>query len=232
MWDIETCSQLFLLEIPEGPGTSVSFSPDGHVIALGSLDGTMQFWNGATGKDIGRMCRQGLRIFAVEFSVDGKHVYAVDNAGPLMMWELNGGQPPLIMDASGVQTPEGMQVVRTTFVDDTVGMPPRRVLENDDEGAASMNGTFTSHPVFFDGMGEPAIGDWSYIDEDGWMRNRHVNTSDTEMDENDPILFWVPPANRPKFWWPRNISVPDSDFTACRANRFLLHEADCALYIV
>jgi len=133
-----------------------------------------------------------------------------------MMWELNGGQPPPLMYAIGMQTLDGMKVVRATFEDGTAGMPPRRVLENDDEGAASTNGTCISHPVFFDGMGEPTIDDRSYIDEDGWMQ---TSTGDTEMDRwmrawrtDDPVLFWVPPANRGRFWWPRIIAVTDTDF--------------------
>ncbi len=186
----------------------MSFSPDGGVIA-GFSDGALQFWNGKTGQSIGQIRDQQVLdkgVLAVDFSSDGKFVYLADIYGSLKIWDMELHGPPMDSSITPVQTSGTTKVVRVSFADGTANTLPRRVLENNDE-SASTNDSSASHPVFSDGMGETAISDWSYMDDDGWMRNRRA--SGTKPEKNDPILFWLPPANRPKFWWPRNIVVMD-----------------------
>ncbi|HEV2946214.1 MAG TPA: sigma-70 family RNA polymerase sigma factor, partial [Gemmataceae bacterium] len=55
----------------EQPVSSVAFSPDGKLLATGSLDKTVKLWNAASGKDIVRL-RMQLPVTYVEFSPDGK----------------------------------------------------------------------------------------------------------------------------------------------------------------
>ncbi len=218
VWDMKTCSSLFQMTVDSFNSTTcrVSFSPHGDVIASASPgpDRTLavQFWNGTTGESIGQINRQGgwdRALLAVEYSSDGKLVYSADSVGALRMWELNGGLTPITRE---IQTLDTTKVIRVSFHSSTANIKvlPQRELGN----SASANSTSISHqpPAFFDGMGEPAIGDWSYMEEniwseDVWMRNRSVSGGDPD---DDPILFWVPPANRPRFWWPRNITFMDA----------------------
>ncbi len=57
--------------------------------------------------------------------------------------------------------------------------------------------------AFFDLDKKPIIGDWSYIDDEGWMRNR----LDADKSSDDPLLFWLPPVDRFGFWWPKDSVV-------------------------
>jgi WD40 repeat protein len=73
---------------------SIAFAPDGKTLAAGTTDGTIYFWQTATGKEIGTVpgnnrsaIRQG-----IAFSPNGKIVAACAPDGALCLWEAPGGK--------------------------------------------------------------------------------------------------------------------------------------------
>ena len=70
---------------------SVAFSPDGRYALSGSWDGTMKFWEIATGKEIRTFKgAPGSAVYAIAFSPDGR--YALSGSGELTLWEIATGK--------------------------------------------------------------------------------------------------------------------------------------------
>ena len=74
VWDVETGNTVDLGHIRINPST-ISFSPDSTILALGAYDGTIKLWDVATGQNIGNLL--GVReswVRVVAFSSDGKTI--------------------------------------------------------------------------------------------------------------------------------------------------------------
>jgi WD40 repeat protein/transcriptional regulator with XRE-family HTH domain len=99
--------------------TSSSFSPDGTRVAASSTDGTIQFWNVATGK-LERLL-EGDDESIAHFSLhpDGMSLASVGVNGTVRVWDLEGGAPPLAIgqhDLAGttaVWSPDGRSLAST-----------------------------------------------------------------------------------------------------------------------
>jgi RNA polymerase sigma factor (sigma-70 family) len=80
----------------EGNINSVAFSPDGKIIATGSLDNTLRLWDAATGKELCRFGEQNrprfvAQIFCIAFSPDGKTVASGGNDNKVHLWDRASG---------------------------------------------------------------------------------------------------------------------------------------------
>ena len=55
--------------------TSVAFSPNGHRLVTGSLDGTVRLWDVDTGQPVGApLTGHRAPVWSVAFSADGRHL--------------------------------------------------------------------------------------------------------------------------------------------------------------
>ena len=80
----------------EGHGknvTSISFSPDGVLLATASKDRTVRIWNVADGKELHVLVGHASDVTKVSFSSDGKRIFsASDSDGTAMVWDVESGK--------------------------------------------------------------------------------------------------------------------------------------------
>jgi hypothetical protein len=109
--DLSTGEEARRLLVWEDEVTSIAFSPDGKLLAAGSLQGVLRLWEVATGKLLRRWGHlpdgtptdpqaqlvRGLQydprvIFTVAFSADGRTLAAAGGGGRVRLWEVATGK--------------------------------------------------------------------------------------------------------------------------------------------
>ncbi len=125
LWDVATgkpIGQPFVL-----PGTvqanTLSFSPNGEILASGSYDGTIILWNVATGKPIGQpLTGHTGGVHTLAFSPDGKMLASGSEDQTIILWNIAIGQPirpPFVGHNSGifsvVFSPNGKTLASASF---------------------------------------------------------------------------------------------------------------------
>src|SRR6267142_68798 len=63
---------------------SISFSPDGKVIASGGFDSVIRLWDAATGKQLRWFESRAGAVFSIAFSPDGKVIASADHT--IKLW--------------------------------------------------------------------------------------------------------------------------------------------------
>ena len=67
--------------------TSVRFSPESQILAVGTADGAVQIWKWRKGDRIAVMSKtNGPPIYSLRFTGDGKHLVRIDISNTLVTW--------------------------------------------------------------------------------------------------------------------------------------------------
>lgn len=108
IWDMNLGSCLFHLMIEESGGsetspvdagvTSVCVSPDGSLLAAGSLDTVVRLWDTSNGQLLDKLKGHSDSVYSVAFSPDGKFLVSGSLDKALKLWDLatlnREGNPP------------------------------------------------------------------------------------------------------------------------------------------
>jgi WD40 repeat protein len=103
---------------------SVSFSPDGRLLASSSTDGTIKLWNITTGKVIKTLGGNNIKVGSVSFSKDGR-LASGSADGTIKLWNVTTGKVIKILDRNKFEvnnlsfSPDG-QLLASGNVDGTI----------------------------------------------------------------------------------------------------------------
>ncbi|OAB57660.1 hypothetical protein AY600_00655 [Phormidium willei BDU 130791] len=74
-----------------GGVTSISFSPNGRLIASAGSDRTIRVWDSQSGKEIQRLAGNTSTVASLSFSPDGQRIVSGSQDGIIKLWELETG---------------------------------------------------------------------------------------------------------------------------------------------
>ena len=121
--DIE---QMATLEGHAGGVTAIAFSPDGQMLASGSMDKTVRLWNPVTGELMRTLVGHTNGVRAVAFSPDGRSLASGSQEDSIRLWDMATLTERFAIargyvDSSLAFTPDN-QLLVTGGADDTVRM--------------------------------------------------------------------------------------------------------------
>ncbi len=88
LYDVATSRELALLTGHKGWVSSVSFSPDGKILASGSDDATVKLWDVATRTNIATLEGHTRRVNSVSFSSDGTMLASGSDDTTVRLWNI------------------------------------------------------------------------------------------------------------------------------------------------
>jgi len=89
LWDVNRQKPLGSLDHPDEQLTTVSFSPNGKILASGSENGTVQLWDVENRKPLDVLGKHNYKITSLTFSSNGNRLASVDDLGTIHIWNVN-----------------------------------------------------------------------------------------------------------------------------------------------
>ncbi len=91
VWDLEANTRKFVLKEDDDWVVSLAFSPDGQLLASGSVDGCIHLWDVETGKKL-KTLRDGVsEVYSIAFSPDGSLLASSSWLGGIRLWDVKSG---------------------------------------------------------------------------------------------------------------------------------------------
>ncbi|KLO14925.1 WD40 repeat-like protein [Schizopora paradoxa] len=189
---------------------SLAFYPNGPAFVTGGGDRNLILWDVEKWKSIGLPVKiHDGAVLSIAFSPDGKRVATGSVDTTVKIWDVieKDGMPVAFRekntfaDLSNIHRVSFSKEDGKRLIDDGVAIPKS-----------------ATHFAFFDGVGNPCIGDWSTVSWTGWVLG--LGDSDDD-DKSEALVFWLPPENQTGFWMPRNSAVMSRCTTRIDFSRFM-----------
>jgi WD40 repeat protein len=100
--DLDARRTLLTLGQPGSLVIAVAFSPDGKLLATGSLDGTVQLRDASTGRELFTFGSEAVLRMRLAFSPDGQSLAVTSNQGATL-WDTNTGKRRLSLKNQGIE---------------------------------------------------------------------------------------------------------------------------------
>ncbi len=115
LWNVATGKEIKALSGHSNDIKSVSFSPDGQILASGSRDKTVKLWDVGAGREIKTLGHSD-HINSVSFSPDSKILASVSNDGTIKLWNVaTGKEIKTLSGHSPVFSPDGQTLASVDY---------------------------------------------------------------------------------------------------------------------
>jgi len=100
LWDLETGKLIRVLPRPGALTLTGAFSPDGHYLATGSVEGPVKIWDVSSGQVVSTLTGHRLMVHSLAWTRDGSSLYSASGDGTVRQWEIATGRQTGLIVAS------------------------------------------------------------------------------------------------------------------------------------